>query len=231
MTNKQEVATTSSHFSLTPPGFLTKHSGPTFGNENVGPDDVTTPLVKVIQQLSPQMNSSDPKYMEGAKAGQFLITGENTLADTIKCVSVFYRREWAVYGSREMSGGGFKESFTTSEEAKEYVKTQGGDDKSHVIKETGKQWLLLVDDQGEPITEAIFFMDGSKLYTSNDWNKAITLTKKDRFASVWELAIVSQSNAKGRWFNVKPTLIGFTDESLYQEAKGLYERVAPKMAA
>ncbi len=232
MTNKQEVATTNSHFSLVAPDFLSNNKGPLAGNENVGSADISTPIIKLIQQLSPHLNSAEPNYVKEAKAGQIFVTVVNELHDTIKCVNVFYAHEWAVYQTRESGGPGFKNKFSSEAEAIAFARSEGED--THIVKETGTHQLLLVNDEGVPTTEAVIYMDGSKFFVSKDWNKAFTgpgLHDKDRFSSVWELSTVRQTNKKGTWFNFKPTLIGFVDEELYGVAKALYEAVTPRLAS
>ena len=44
---------------------LRKDSGR--GSQEIKTEDVSTPILKILHQLSPECNSRDPKYVEGAK--------------------------------------------------------------------------------------------------------------------------------------------------------------------
>ena len=58
------------------PAHLAQDAG--LGNENVGTDDLAIPRLDLIQQLSPQIDKSSPKYIEGAETGHIFntLTGE-----------------------------------------------------------------------------------------------------------------------------------------------------------
>jgi len=208
------------------PAFLKKADGPVAGNENVGAGDIAPPYIKLIQQLSPELNPSSANYIEGAKAGQIVNTVTRNVVDGLNLVNVFYKREYAVYTKREAGGGGFHGACDSQEEGWALVQEVNGSPDTHTVRETGKHLVLLLDDKGDPTMEALMLMDGSKIATSNQWNTAIATTKVDRFASVWNVSTVAQSNSKGSWFNYSINFVGYTDESLYAAAKTIYERVA-----
>ena len=42
------------------------------GAQNIGQDDVALPFLKVLGQLSPEINKRDGKYVEGAEPGMIL---------------------------------------------------------------------------------------------------------------------------------------------------------------
>ena len=39
------------------------------GAEDIKQEDVSTPILKILHQLSPECNERDPKYVEGSKPG------------------------------------------------------------------------------------------------------------------------------------------------------------------
>ena len=39
------------------------------GSEEIKSDDVSTPILKILHQLSPECNERDAKHVEGAKPG------------------------------------------------------------------------------------------------------------------------------------------------------------------
>jgi hypothetical protein len=40
------------------------------GLDNMGSDDFALPFLRILAQLSPEVNERDAKYVEGAKAGK-----------------------------------------------------------------------------------------------------------------------------------------------------------------
>ena len=198
------------------------------GNENVTSDDMQLPRLKLTQTLSPELDSGSASYIEDAKAGQIINTVTHEASDSLNVVNIFYKREFAVYQKREAGSGGFQGAFETESAALDHIRNIGGTPDKYVVKETGKHLLLLLDDDGNPTMEAMCMMDGSKIQTSNQWNTSIAMIKGvDRFASVWNLSTVRQSNSKGSWHNYAVNFVGYVDEELYNTAKALYEKIAP----
>tara|TARA_B100000809_G_scaffold33290_3_gene29096 strand:- start:3760 stop:4449 length:690 start_codon:yes stop_codon:yes gene_type:complete len=196
------------------------------GNENVGASDLQTPRIKLLQQLSPELDENSASYIEEAKQGDMLNTVTGTVHNTLYVVNLFYTREFAVYSKRELGGGGFHGSASTESEAMDRINEIGGTPDSHVVRETGKHILLLLDEENyEPSSEAMMLMDGSKLTVSNQWNSKLRMQNTDRFASVWKVGTVRQSNSKGQWWNFSINFHGWVDKDLHEHAKTLYNRL------
>ena len=51
------------------------------GAEEIRSDDVSTPILKILHQLSPECNERDPKYVDGAKPGMIYAAGFTKLID------------------------------------------------------------------------------------------------------------------------------------------------------
>ena len=51
------------------------------GSEEIKSDDVTTPILKILHQLSPECNERDAKHVEGAKPGMIYASGFGQLID------------------------------------------------------------------------------------------------------------------------------------------------------
>jgi hypothetical protein len=51
------------------------------GAEEIRSDDVSTPILKILHQLSPECNERDPKYVDGAKPGMIYAAGFTQLID------------------------------------------------------------------------------------------------------------------------------------------------------
>ena len=65
------------------------------GSQNMTQEDLALPFLKVLGQLSPEVNKRDGKYVEGAEPGMILNTVTNEVfagAKGIDVLPVFYER-------------------------------------------------------------------------------------------------------------------------------------------
>ena len=62
------------------------------GSQNMTQEDLALPFLKVLGQLSPEVNKRDGKYVEGAEPGMILNTVTNEIYDGAKgdkCIASF----------------------------------------------------------------------------------------------------------------------------------------------
>ena len=67
------------------------------GLEEIDMRDMVIPYVKIIQQLSPEVNSRKPEHIEGAEVGDFMNSATKQLKKRLHVIPVAYRRrnvEW-----------------------------------------------------------------------------------------------------------------------------------------
>ena len=58
------------------------------GAQNISQEDLALPFLKILGQLSPEVNKRDGKYVEGAEPGKIINTVTNELYDSIKLYHV-----------------------------------------------------------------------------------------------------------------------------------------------
>ena len=56
------------------------------GAQNIAQEDLALPFLKILGQLSPEVNKRDGKYVEGAEPGKIINTVTNELFDKISVV-------------------------------------------------------------------------------------------------------------------------------------------------
>ena len=211
------------------PAHLSKLGG--LGNENVQLDDLAVPRINLLQQLSPQVQKSKPEFIAGAEAGMFHNSVTNELYASIYVINLFYHREIAAFRKRPL-GGGFLGNYPTLEAAQAKV-TADNVPLDHVdFVDSANHTLLLLDEKGQPKTQALMSLNGTKMRVSNQWNSEIQLLDPNapRFGSVWLLSTVLQSNAKGSWHNLKVDFAGWAPAELTEEAAKLYTTLTGKAA-
>ena len=75
------------------------------GAQNISQEDLALPFLKILGQLSPEVNERDGKYVEGAKPGKIMNTVTNQLYDSIEVVPCHYKRQYVEWQDRGTSTG------------------------------------------------------------------------------------------------------------------------------
>mgnify|MGYP003648139995 CR=1 FL=1 len=205
------------------PAHVIKGTG--LGNEEVGKDHLQTPRVKLLQQLSNEVDKNHSEYLEEAIPGDFInsVTKEN-YGTELYILNVKFTEDFVVWKKREI-GGGLIGNFKSLAEATDYLNDQSLDIDQHDIIQTQSHLLMRKD----PETGSLgipFIMDfaSSKLRVSRSWNSQIQTKGGDRFASLWKMKSVQTANKAGQKFmNLGVEFEGWTTEEDYIEAKKLYE--------
>ena len=205
------------------PAHVVKGTG--LGNEEVGKDHLQTPRVKLLQQLSNEVDPNHSEHIEGAKTGDFInsVTKEN-YGTEMYVLNVKFTEEFVVWKKREI-GGGLVGNFKSLAEATDYLTSQDLDVEQHDIIQT-QSHLLMQKDAKTGVLGIPFIMDfaSSKLRVSRSWNSQIQTKGGDRFASLWKMKSVQTANKAGQKFmNLGVEFEGWTTEEDYIEAKKLYE--------
>jgi len=75
------------------------------GMDGMGQGDFAMPFLRVLGQLSPEVNERDAKYVEGAKAGMIFNTVTKQAYDGVEGVNVIpcgYKREYVEWSDRRV---------------------------------------------------------------------------------------------------------------------------------
>ena len=75
------------------------------GSQNISQEDLALPFLKVLGQLSPEVNKKDSKYVAGAEPGKIYNTVTTELYDEIDVLPVFYKRQYVEWQDRGTSMG------------------------------------------------------------------------------------------------------------------------------
>ena len=201
------------------------------GMDGMGQGDFAMPFLRVLGQLSPEVNERDAKYVEGAKAGMIFNTVTKQAYDGVEGVNVIpcgYKREYVEWSDR---GEGTSAPVAIHSVESGIIKeaTRGADYKDRLpngnyLENTASYFVLTEDMQ-----QALITMKSTQLKVSRSWNSmmnSIKLKGKNgmftpaAYSHVYNLSTVQQSNDKGTWFGWNVQKIGpVQDKNLYEAAK------------
>ena len=180
--------------SNTVPTHVKEASG--LGNENVGTEHLQTPRVKLLQQMNSEVDPNSPAYIEGSKPGDFIdsVTNEN-YGTELYVINVHFKEDFVLWKKRE-AGGGLVGTFSTRQEALDYLANDGLKEEDHEIIQTQSHLLLRKDPETGELVKTPFLMDfaSSKLRVSREWNTQINQLGGDRFSALWKLSSIQTQN-------------------------------------
>ena len=206
------------------------------GAQNISQEDLALPFLKILGQLSPEVNKRDGKYVEGAEPGKIINTVTNQLFDTLQVVPVFYKRQYIEWQDRGTSTGA---PVAIHEADSDIVSqtTRGKDYKDRLangnyLENTASHFVLTVGDN--PST-ALISMKSTQLKVSRKWNSMMMGIKMQgknglftppTYSHIYNLSTVQMSNDKGTWFGWDVAKVGpVTDKAIYDMAKSFAESV------
>ena len=206
------------------------------GAQNISQEDLALPFLKVLGQLSPEVNKRDGKYVEGAEPGKIINTVSNELYDSINVLPVFYKRQYVEWQDRGTSTG----APVAIHEADSDIVSQTTRDKSfkdrlpsgNYLENTANHFVILL---GDSPTTAFISMKATQLKVSRKWNSMMLGIKMQgknglftppTYSHIYNLKTVQMSNDKGTWFGWDVSKVGpVSDKGVYDIAKTFAERV------
>jgi hypothetical protein len=209
------------------------------GAQNISQDDLALPFLKILGQLSPEVNKRDGKYVEGAEPGKIINTVTNELFDSINVVPCHYKRQYIEWQDRGTSSGA---PVAIHEADSDIVSqtTRGKDYKDRLpngnyLDNTASHFVLALGDNPENVEHALISMKSTQLKVSRKWNSMMMGLKMQgknglftppTYSHIYKLSTVQMSNDKGTWFGwdvAKVSPVG--DKGLYEMAKSFAESV------
>lgn len=225
MSKKEVVVRKQNELALTGqvPDFLQQYGS--VGNESVGVEDITIPRLGLVQSLSPEVDDSDPKYIDGIKPGDFFnsLTREIYIAP-VPIVFVDRKKEYAVFKKRS-AGGGFRGSFSTEAEAKAAINAGEEPPEQMDIVETATNFGLILDEEGRVRSEIVIPMTSTKLKVDRQINSMIRLRGAARFSSIFYLDSTKEKNDKGTFYNIRATIGPWVSQEIAAAAKRMYDAI------
>ena len=210
------------------------------GLGSIGQDDLALPFLKILGQLSPEVNKRDGKYVEGAEPGMIFNSVSGELYDGVKGIDVipaFYKLEYIEWKDRGEGPGAPVAIYDSSSDIMSKTKADANyKDRlpnGNYIEKTASHFVII---NGDSPSTALISMKSTQLKISRKWNSmmsGIKLKGKNglytpaSFSHIYKLKTTQMSNDKGTWFGWEVSKVGpITDASLYQQAKSFSESIS-----
>ena len=210
------------------------------GLGNIGAQDLALPFLKILGQLSPEVNKRDGKYVEGAEPGMIFNSVSGDLYDGAKGINVipaFYKLEYVEWKDRGEGSGGPVAVHDSSSDIMSQTKADANfKDRlpnGNYVEKTASHFVIIT---GDSPTTALISMKSTQLKISRKWNSmmsGIKLKGKNglftpaSFSHIYRLKTTQMSNDKGTWFGWDVSKVGpITDTSLYQQAKTFSDNIS-----
>ena len=209
------------------------------GIKNITQDDLALPFLKVLGQLSPEVNTRDAKHVKGAQPGMIINTVTNDLYDGekgIEILPVYYKRQYIEWQDRGESKGAPVNIYEAGDDIPTTTRDKGNKDRlanGNYLENTASHFVVLL---GKTPTTALISMKATQLKISRKWNSMMMGIKMQgknglftppTYSHIYKLKTVQQSNDKGTWFGWDVSKVGpITDKGIYEIAKSFSSNVA-----
>ena len=210
------------------------------GSQNMTQEDLALPFLKVLGQLSPEVNERDGKYVQGAKPGMILNTVTNEIYDGTKGIDVlpvFYERKYVEWKDRgEGKGAPVAIHNADSDIVSTTTRDKSFKDRlpnGNYLENTANHFVVILGDSPQT---ALISMKATQLKISRKWNSMMMGIKMQgknglftppTYSHIYKLKTVQMSNDKGTWFGWDVSKVGpVTNKSVYQIAKAFSNNVS-----
>ena len=206
------------------------------GTQNISQEDLALPFLKILGQLSPEVNKRDGKYVEGAEPGKIINTVTNKLYDEIEVIPVFYKRQYVEWADRGTSTGAPVAIHSADSDIISQT-TRGKDYKDRLangnyLENTANHYVIYLNDTPQ---QAMVSMKSTQLKVSRKWNSMMMGIKMQgknglftppTYSHIYKLKTVQMSNDKGTWFGWDVEKVGpVGDKNIYDMAKSFATNV------
>ena len=209
------------------------------GLGTIGQEDLALPFLKILGQLSPEVNKRDGKYVEGAEPGMIYNSVSGDLYDGVKGIDVipcFYKFEYIEWKDRGEGPGAPVAIYDSSSDIMSKTKPDANyKDRlpnGNYIEKTASHFVIV---SGDSPSTALISMKSTQLKVSRKWNSMMMGIKMQgknglftppTYSHIYKLSTVQMSNDKGTWFGWDVSKVGpVTDKGIYDMSKSFAESV------
>ena len=203
-------------------------------------EDLALPFLKILGQLSPEVNKRDGKFVKGSEPGMIFNSVSGELYDGTKGISVIpclYKLEYIEWKDRGEGSGAPVAIHSSASDIMSKTKMDANfKDRlpnGNYIEKTANHFVVITQPTA---TTALISMKSTQLKISRKWNSMMAGIKMKgkngmftpaSFSHTYQLRTVQQSNDKGTWFGWEVQKIGpLANGDTYQQAKAFAENIS-----
>ena len=209
------------------------------GSQNITQEDLALPFLKVLGQLSPEVNKQNAKFIHGAEAGMIVNSVTKKIYDGkkgIEVIPVHYERQYVEWQDRGATSTGAPVAIHKADSDIINTTTRDKNWKDRLpngnyLENTASHFVILL---GDTPSTALISMRATQLKVSKTWNSLMLGLKMQgknglftppTYSHIYNLKTVQMSNDKGTWFGWDVSQVGpVSDKGVYQIAKNFAEK-------
>ena len=209
------------------------------GSQNITQEDLALPFLKVLGQLSPEVNKQNAKFINGAEAGMIVNSVTKKIYDGkkgIEVIPVHYERQYVEWQDRGATSTGAPVAIHKADSDIINTTTRDKNWKDRLpngnyLENTASHFVILL---GDTPSTALISMRATQLKVSKTWNSLMLGLKMQgknglftppTYSHIYNLKTVQMSNDKGTWFGWDVSQVGpVSDKNVYQIAKNFAEK-------
>ena len=204
--------------------------------------ELQIPFIRLAQQMSPELNKKDAKYIAGLSAGDMFNTLTQQSYDGEEGVSVvpcYITTKYLEFVDRD-SGGGYVGEIDPSDPILKRTEKDGTKDmlpNGNQVVTSDQYYCLVLDDEGS-FEPAVIDMKVTQLKVSRRWKTQIAMNKAKNpktgqlqvlpvFSTIWKLTTVDETNRRNETYaNYAVQKVGMIeDRDIFAEAKSFRESI------
>jgi len=201
------------------------------GMQEMKAEDMSIPFLRILAQLSPQVNKRDGAYVQGAEAGDIYHTVENRVFkgdEGVIVVPCYVSHRYVEWRPRE-KGGGYVASYHPEDPVvKTAYRSDRGNDvlpNGNMLVNTYQYFVLLITSDGPQ--RCMVAMSSSQVQRAKKWNTVLQaqtargskgLFTLPIFTYMYRMRTTQQQNDKGSWYGWDITKEGTVDVETFQLA-------------
>ena len=209
------------------------------GSQNMTQEDLALPFLKVLGQLSPEVNKQNAKFINGAEPGMIVNSVTKELYNGTKGINIIpvhYERQYVEWQDRGTTSTGAPVAIHKADSDIINTTTRDKNWKDRLpngnyLENTANHFVILL---GKSPSTALISMRATQLKVSKTWNSLMLglklhgkngLFTPPTYSHIYNLKTVQMSNDKGTWFGWAVSKVGpVSNKGVYAIAKSFAEK-------
>lgn len=202
------------------------------GTEHIGRDDMQVPRLALAQSLSPEMLSSEPKFIEGLTVGDMFnsLTGEIYGKGPLEFTIVRADKPRGIEFYPREEGGGIRDMNVPLTDSRMQFTTDGNGKTVKPIATKFYDFFVMLLPVGDNAVERVVALSlkSSQLKTAKRLNTLVRMRGTDLYAGKYVINSAMEKGPKGTYAIFQVDNANWPDEATFGASKALFEMLKDK---